>query len=162
MNTHLPETSTQVRPPAAEPAIVTFAVNDPEVLLALAEYPEGQARTNFLVTALKVGVLSLKAARGTLDSDTVRREGDRLMEQLGERLNTWRGKFEERVTGSLSHYFDPKQGVFVERVDRLTKARRRVGLGGAPAGQGRRAEPVEGLRPVHRREQPAAQGAGSR
>lgn len=50
---------------SSEPAIVTFAVNDPEVLLALAEYPEGHARTNFLVTALKVGVLSLKAARGT-------------------------------------------------------------------------------------------------
>ena len=104
------------------PAIVTFAVSDPEVLLAMAEYPDGPARTNFLVTALKVGVLSLKAARGTLDSDTVRREGDRLMEQLGERLNTWRGKFEERVTGSLSHYFDPTQGVFVERVNRLTRA----------------------------------------
>ncbi|AEG91228.1 hypothetical protein [Ramlibacter tataouinensis] len=114
----------QTRPAGSvsEPAIVTFAVNDPKVLLALAEHPEGPARTHFLVTALKVGVLSLKAARGTLDSDTVRREGDRLMEQLGERLNAWRGKFEERVTGSLSHYFDPKQGLFVERVDRLTKA----------------------------------------
>jgi hypothetical protein len=102
--------------------IVTFAVNDPEVLLALGEYPDGQPRTHFLVTALKVGVLSLKAARGTLDSDTVRREGDRLMEQLGERLNAWRGKFEERVTGSLAHYFDPQQGTFTERVNRLTHA----------------------------------------
>jgi hypothetical protein len=106
----------------SEPAIVTFAVNDPEVLLALTDYPEGPARTNFLVTALKVGVLSLKAARGTLDSDTVRREGERLLEQLGERLNTWRGKFEERVSGSLSHYFDPAQGIFVDRVNRLTKS----------------------------------------
>ncbi|MDB5957904.1 hypothetical protein [Ramlibacter sp.] len=113
----------QTKPAAGhEPTIVTFAVSDPEVLLAMAEYPDGPARTNFLVTALKVGVLSLKAARGTLDSDTVRREGDRLMEQLGERLNTWRGKFEERVTGSLSHYFDPSQGIFVERVNRLTRA----------------------------------------
>lgn len=107
---------------SSEPAIVTFAVNDPEVLLALADYPEGPARTNFLVTALKVGVLSLKAARGTLDSDTVRREGERLMEHLGERLNTWRGMFEERVSGSLSHYFDPAQGIFVDRVNRLSKS----------------------------------------
>lgn len=107
---------------ASAPTIVTFAVSDPEVLLAMGEYPDGPARTNFLVTALKVGVLSLKAARGTLDTDTVRREGDRLMEQLGERLNVWRGKFEERVTGSLSHYFDPGQGLFTERVNRLTRA----------------------------------------
>jgi hypothetical protein len=115
----------QIKPAAAsgpsEPTIVTFAVSDPEVLLALGEYAEGQPRTNFLVTALKVGVLSLKAARGTLDSDTVRREGDRLLDSLGERLNAWRGRFEERVAGSLSHYFDPQQGLFMERVDRLTR-----------------------------------------
>lgn len=109
-------------PIAGEPVIVTFAVSDPEVLLAMGEFPEGQQRTNFLVTALKIGVLSLKAAKGTLDSDTVRREGEHLMSQLGERLNTWRGKFEERVTGQLSHYFDPGSGTFVERVNRLTKA----------------------------------------
>ena len=105
-----------------EPTIVTFAVSDPEVLFALSEYPDGPARTNFLVTSLKVGVLALKAARGTLDSDTLRREGDRVMEELGTRLNTWRSKFEERVTGSLEHYFDPQQGTFTERVHRLTKA----------------------------------------
>ena len=87
----------------SEPAIVTFAVNDPEVLLAMAEYPDGPARTNFLTTALKVGVLSLKAASASLDTDTVRAEGERLMEQLGARLNAWRGNFEERLTGSLSH-----------------------------------------------------------
>jgi hypothetical protein len=122
MSTSTPDISPiQVRPVAAEATIVTFGVSDPEVLLALSEYPEGPARTNFLVTALKVGVLSLKAARGTLDADNVRREGDRLMEQLTQRLNGWREQFEDRVTGSLSHYFDPKQGLFMERVDRLTR-----------------------------------------
>ena len=110
-----------LRPKTLEPIIVTFGVSDPEVLATLSDYPEGSARTNFLVTALKVGVLSLKAARGTLDSDTLRREGDRVMEELGSRLNSWRTKFEERVTGSLEHYFDPQQGTFTERVHRLTK-----------------------------------------
>jgi hypothetical protein len=104
-----------------EPTIVTFAVSDPEVLLALSEYPDGPAKTNFLVTSLKVGVLALKAARGTLDSDTLRREGDRVMEELGTRLNRWRSAFEERVTGSLTHYFDPQSGTFVERVNRLVR-----------------------------------------
>jgi len=100
---------------------VTFGVSDQEVLQALADYPEGPARSQFLATALKVGVLALKAARGTLDSDTLRREGDRLMDELSSRLNMWRGKFEERVTGSLSHYFDPKSGTFMDRVERLTR-----------------------------------------
>lgn len=104
-----------------EPSIVTLAVADPDVLAAMAEYPDGPARTNFLVTALKVGVLSLKAARGTLDGDTLRREGDRFMKDLGERLNSWRSRMEERMTGSLSLYFDPQQGSFTERVQRLVK-----------------------------------------
>jgi hypothetical protein len=124
----MPATSTTESPtaPAAlatgslAPTIVTFAVSDPEVLLALSEYPDGPAKTNFLVTSLKVGVLALKAARGTLDSDTLRREGDRVMEELGTRLNTWRSKFEERVSGSLAHYFDPQAGTFIDRVNRLT------------------------------------------
>jgi hypothetical protein len=105
-----------------EPTLVTLAISDPEVLLALAGYPEGPARTTFLVTSLKVGVLALKAARGTLDSDTLRREGDRVMEELGTRLNHWRGQFEKRVLGSLTHYFDPQEGAFNERIHRLTKA----------------------------------------
>ena len=66
--------------------------------------------------------LALKAARGTLDSDTVRIEGDRLMSELGSRLNAWRAGFEERVTGTLGLYFDPKGGLFMDRVDRLTKS----------------------------------------
>lgn len=119
MATTHPETPTAAGTLA--PTIVTFAVSDPEVLLALSEYSDGPARTNFLVTSLKVGVLALKAARGTLDSDTLRREGDRVMEELGTRLNTWRSKFEERVTGTLAHYFDPQAGTFADRVNRLTR-----------------------------------------
>ncbi len=110
------------KPEKFDSTIVTFVVSDPEVLVALSEYPDGPARTNFLLTALKVGVLSLKAARGTLDGDTLRREGDRLMGGLGTLLDGWRSTFEERVSGSLAHYFDPQQGTFMERVHRLTKA----------------------------------------
>lgn len=106
----------------AQPTLVTFAISDPEVLAALAEYPEGPARTAFIVTALKVGVLSLKVARGTIDADAVRKEGEWLVESLGTRLNGWREKFEERVSGSLARYFDPQQGTFIDRVNRLTHA----------------------------------------
>ncbi len=80
------------------------------------------ARTHFLTAALKVGVLSLKAAKGTLDGNTLRREGDRVMDELGSRLNVWRSKFQEQVAGTLHHYFDPQQGTFTDRVHRLTKS----------------------------------------
>jgi hypothetical protein len=107
--------------PAHEPMYVHLAISDPEVILAAGEYPEGRPRTDFIQTALKIGVLSLRAARGVVDGDAIRREGENLMTQLGERLNSWRTVFEQRVSGSLSHYFDPKQGMFVERVERLVK-----------------------------------------
>ena len=108
--------------PSTAPVSVVLTVSDPEVLLALAEYPEGPARDHFLATALKVGVLSLRAARGTLDTDSLRKEGDRLVEQLGSELGSWRATLENQVSGSLAHYFDPQQGTFMERVHRLTKA----------------------------------------
>jgi hypothetical protein len=105
-----------------EPVLVTLAVNDPEVLHALSELPEGTARTNFLVTALKVGVLSLRLARGTFDADGMRREGERIMDTLTERLTAWRESVVGQVAGTLTQYFDPQQGTFTDRVHRLTSA----------------------------------------
>ena len=70
MNMDATDLASAPRADTLEPTIVTFVVADPEVPLALSEHPDGAARTNFLVTALKVGVLSLKAARGTLDGET--------------------------------------------------------------------------------------------
>jgi hypothetical protein len=105
-----------------EPFYVNLVISDPEVILAAAEYAEGRPRTDFLLTALKIGVLSLRAARGVVDGDAVRKEGEHLIAQLTERLNGWRSVLEQGVTSSLSHYFDPQQGKFVERVERLVKA----------------------------------------
>ena len=104
-----------------EPLYVHLAISDPEVILAANEYPEGRPRTDFIQTALKIGVLSLRAARGVVDGDAIRREGDSLLAQLNERLNGWRTNMEQNLTNSLSHYFDPKQGMFAERVERLVR-----------------------------------------
>jgi hypothetical protein len=114
---------TDAAPPAAahEPLYVHLAISDPEVILAASEYPEGRPRTDFIQTALKIGVLSLRAARGVVDGDAIRREGDSLLAQLNERLEGWRQNMERNLTGSLSHYFDPRQGMFAERVERLVR-----------------------------------------
>ena len=104
-----------------EPLYVHLAISDPEVILAANEYSEGRQRTEFIQTALKIGVLSLRAARGVVDGDSIRREGDALLAQLNERLNGWRTNMEQNLTSSLSHYFDPKQGMFAERVERLVR-----------------------------------------
>lgn len=110
--------------PAGEgtaPMYLNLVLSDPEVVLAAREYPEGRPRTDFIQTALKVGVLSLRAARGVIDGDAVRKEGERLMTALTERLNGWRETMEGNVTGTLTRYFDPSQGMFTERVERLIR-----------------------------------------
>jgi hypothetical protein len=105
-----------------DPLYVNLVLSDPDVLAAAHDYADGRPRTDFLLTALKIGVLSLRAARGVIDGDAVRKEGERLIMQLTERLDGWRGQLEQGVSTSLSHYFDPRQGKFVERVERLVKA----------------------------------------
>ena len=105
-----------------EPMYVHLAVSDPEVLLMAGEYPEGRARNDFFQTAVKIGVLSMRAARGVVDGEAIRREGDQLMERLTERLNGWREVMETNVTKTLVHYLDPKDGTFSERLERLVNA----------------------------------------
>ena len=108
-------------PPAAphEPMYVHLAISDPEVLLAASEFPEGRARTDFIQMAIRIGVLSLRAARGVVDGEAIRKEGDQLMERLSERLNGWRDLLEANMSKTLVHYLDPKDGTFTGRLERL-------------------------------------------
>lgn len=111
-----------VAPNAVEYMYLNLVISDPEVLLAASEFQEGRPRTDFIQTALKIGVLSLRAARGVVDGDAIRKEGDQLMDRLSERLNGWRELMEQNVTSTLTHYFDPTKGTFTNRVERLVKA----------------------------------------
>ena len=96
-------------------------LDDPEVAAAVLEIPDGPARQRFVCTCLKIGVLSLRAARGLVDGEAIRREGDNLLQQLTERLDKYRGFLESSLTSSLTHYFDPKSGLFSLRVENLVK-----------------------------------------
>ena len=102
----------------ADPLYLHLAITDPEVLAAVSEY-SGQARTEFVTNCLKVGVLSLRAARGVVDGGEIRAAGDHLIDQLTERLTGYRTLLEENLANSLSHYFDPASGVFNTRVENL-------------------------------------------
>ena len=108
-------------PNIAEPLYLHLAITDPEVLAAVSEYPNGPSRTEFVANCLKVGVLSLRAARGVVDGGEIRAAGDRLIEQLAERLAGYRTLLEENLSNSLSHYFDPASGIFNTRVANLVK-----------------------------------------
>lgn len=96
-------------------------VRDPDTIAELYAYPEGDDRDQFALNALRIGVLALKQARGQIDADAVRRESERLMDSLQTRLDEHSRLVRERLAVALKHYFDPEEGRFHERVDRLIR-----------------------------------------
>ena len=105
-----------------EPIYLHLSVTDPETLAALAEVNEGRDRQELALLALKIGIISLKAARGTVDGAAIRQEGDRLLGTLEERLSKHRELLDETLGGVLRGYFDPASGAFTERVQRLLRS----------------------------------------
>ncbi len=100
---------------------LALTVRDAEVIRALLAQPEGRAREEAALAALRIGVLALEHARGRVDADTIRREGERLVETLGSRLEAHREAVQTQVATALREYFDPQSGRFTERVERLVK-----------------------------------------
>ncbi len=114
------------RLPAAETgtapsAYLQLTVRDPEVLAELALHHGQGAQEQFALDALRIGVLALRQARGQVDQDVVRREGERLLEGLQGRLSAHATLVSDRLSHTLKEYFDPQDGRFQERVDRLVQ-----------------------------------------
>src|SRR5258707_1170439 len=79
-----------------QPLYLHLSVVDPETVAVLGEAKEGRDRQELALTALKVGVLALKAARGTVDGVTVREEGGRLLIHDGGASRTSPGATRKR------------------------------------------------------------------
>jgi len=114
-------------------------VTDPSSVHELTLRQPGRERDNYADSALRIGLLSLKHARGQVDADAVKREGDRLLQDLGNSLDSYRTELHEGMTTVLKDYFDPNNGRFQERLDRLVRKdgdleqvlRRQVGVDGS-------------------------------
>ena len=94
-------------------------ITDRELCEALAEHPEGNQRTDFAITAMKIGVLALKQAQGRIDGEQIRAEGERLIKDISVALTTHQESVTDRVASSLKVYFDSENGQFNDRVKRL-------------------------------------------
>ena len=105
----------------AESLELRLLVREPDLLRALLAHPEGRARDEFALSALRIGILSLEQARGAVDSRAVRDEVERLLESLGSALTGHRDALRLQTETVLKDYFDPQSGRFAERVERLTK-----------------------------------------
>jgi hypothetical protein len=103
------------------PEVLSLVVTDPEVVAELRRLPAGLARQRFALDALRIGVLSMRAASGELDVRAVRDAGQQLVLEL-------RGVLAERGTAltatmadAFARYFDPATGVVTQKLEGLTK-----------------------------------------
>src|SRR5689334_9575866 len=103
------------------PESLHLVVTDAEVLAELRRLPAGAARQRLALDALRIGVLSMRAAGGELDARAVRDAGQQLVLEL-------KGVLAERATSltttmatTLAQYFDPATGVATQKLDRLTQ-----------------------------------------
>lgn len=96
-------------------------VHDADTIAELVQQESAGLQNEYALKALRIGVLALRQARGAVDADAVRRESDRLLISLQERLNQHSELVNDRVNNILQMYFDPKSGHFHERLDRLIK-----------------------------------------
>src|SRR5438552_3365652 len=118
---------------------LTLLISDPDLRAELEAHPDGRARHDYAVGALRIGVLALRQAQGRVDADRIRAEGDRLLSDLQHVLDEHQLSVTQRVAGSLKDYFDPDSGRFNGRVERLIKRdgdleqllRRQVGVEGS-------------------------------
>lgn len=96
-------------------------IEDSESIAALVSYPEGRERNRFVRTALRIGILALNQAQGRIDTESVRNEGDRLVRDIETKLADYRRQTESQLATTLKDYFDPQNGRFNERVERLVR-----------------------------------------
>ena len=100
---------------------LNLVIDDPDSLLELEAHAEGRDRDNYALAALRIGLLSLKHARGQVDVDAVKHEGELLLWQLKQTLDVSRTQMHENLATCLKEYFDPSSGKLQERVERLIK-----------------------------------------
>ena len=96
-------------------------INDPDSVRSLLEAEEGSERDELAQHALKIGLLALRKARGHIDADSVRQEGDRMLTRLQADLRSHAARVNDAMANSLKEYFDPESGRFQERVERLIR-----------------------------------------
>ena len=107
-------------PGVPDERILELRITDREMLVELYRQPE-QDQAVYALSALRLGLIALRQARGELDSASIRRESDRLMTDLRGALTDHSVKVKTEIGASLAQYFDPSTGNLTARLERLVK-----------------------------------------
>jgi hypothetical protein len=107
--------------PGIAPLDLRLRVEDREMIADLEAFPDGRERTTFALNALRIGLLALKQARGRIDADAVRTEGEKILASLSGALKSHEELLNRQVKETLGTYFHPESGRFNERVTQLLR-----------------------------------------
>lgn len=89
---------------------LALIVRDAEVVRYLRTFVEGDARDRAALAALRVGVLAISQATGTIDAAAVRGEGERLISGVRSELDRHAQAMTSQVASALKQYLDPSDG----------------------------------------------------
>jgi citrate lyase gamma subunit len=101
--------------------VLNLVIDDPDVITDLKKRDEGRLRNSFAISALRIGVLALRQAQGSVDAEALKHEGQHLISSLSYELQLRVADIDRNIALVLKQYFDPKSGYFSERVERLVR-----------------------------------------
>ena len=94
-------------------------ITDQDMISELIAFPEGRNRNEFAISAMRIGILSIKQSEGQIDTAAIRNEGELLVAEISKQLGEHQSSLMSQMTNSIKEYFDPKDGRFNERLERL-------------------------------------------
>jgi hypothetical protein len=106
---------------AADPIELHLHVDEPQLIAILQRRSEPGEQQRFALDSLRVGLFALDHAHGRFDADRLQREAHHLIGTLNESLAAHVGTVNERVSDTLKAHFDPKSGLFEQRLHGLLK-----------------------------------------
>jgi hypothetical protein len=101
--------------------VLELSVRDPDVIAELSKCGDRDERHDYALSALRLGVLALRHARGEVDSRAIKREGERLLGDVRIVLQEHAASVTAEVAGSLRQFLDPATGVLPQRLENLVK-----------------------------------------
>ncbi len=96
-------------------------VTDPETVAELRRHADAGDYEDYALAALRLGVLALRTARGEVDTGAIKREGERIVDGVRAVMSQHSEGVQEHLGKTLGEYFNPNDGKFNERVERLVK-----------------------------------------
>ena len=107
--------------PTEDVLTLVLRVTDPEVVLELLRHPDGPAREQYALSAVRLGVLAMRQASGSIDAERIRGEGERLVSDVRALLSKEATALTEKLSGTIGQYFDPQTGDLTQRLNRLIR-----------------------------------------